>query len=64
MKICSPQQRQCSPRLRQAAGTLYVSSESVVEKVSRPEKEVRKTTAPKIKYNPKTLLKKYPVLKK
>ena len=38
LEVFRPSERQWKPRLRQAAGTLYVSGESVVEKVSRLEK--------------------------
>ena len=41
MNGSSPQNVQCQPPLRQAATTLYVSAESVVDKVSRPEKVVQ-----------------------
>ena len=40
MNVCVPHELYRNPRLRQAAGTLGVSVESVVEKVSRFEREV------------------------
>ena len=41
MNVCTPQEVQWKPPLRQAAGTLCVSAENVVEKVSRLEKKVQ-----------------------
>ena len=40
LEVLCPSERQWKPRLRQAAGTLAVSVESIVEKVSHPEKEL------------------------
>ena len=41
MNVCVPHELYRTPRLRQAAGTLCVSRESVVEKVFRTEKSVQ-----------------------